>query len=68
MATKKEIKSRGGYREGAGRPKGTTKEPKERVLLPIDVAKWIKNPAAIASVRTLMHKTSYHPHEPILIK
>ena len=33
---------KGGYRPGAGRPKGTTKEPKERVYVPIAFAEWIR--------------------------
>jgi hypothetical protein len=47
----------GGKREGAGRPKGTIKEPKERVSLPVDLAEWFRcNPAAIEITRKMLHK------------
>lgn len=54
--TEKETKGRGGKREGAGRPKGTVKEHKMRIYIPDDIARWIKNPEAIAHVRRLMHR------------
>lgn len=47
----------GGKREGAGRPIGTTKEPKISIRLPIDLAEWfMKNPTAIEMTRKIMHK------------
>lgn len=52
----KKTKGRGGKREGAGRPKGTQKEPTERVSLPIDIAQWIKQPGSIPQVRRLIAK------------
>jgi hypothetical protein len=55
--TEKETKGRGGKRQGAGRPKGTFKEPKERLYLPTDIAEWFKMyPTAYYEVRKLMHK------------
>lgn len=55
--TEKETKGHGGKRAGAGRPHGTTKEPKERISLPVDLAEWFKlNPAAIEITRKMMHK------------
>ena len=52
----KKTKGRGGRREGAGRPKGTIKEPKERVSLPKDIAKWIRRPESIPQLRQLIGK------------
>jgi hypothetical protein len=52
----KKTKGRGGMREGAGRPKGTKKEPTERVSLPVDIAKWIRRPGSIPQVRQLILK------------
>ncbi len=52
----KKTKGRGGLRKGAGRPRGTTKEPTERISLPKDIAQWIKNPDAISKVRALIAK------------
>ena len=53
----KKAKGRGGYRPGSGRPKGTVKELKERVYLPVDIAEWFKYyPAACQDVRRLMHR------------
>jgi hypothetical protein len=42
---------RGGRREGAGRPKGTKKDPTKRVSLPLDVVKWFDRPEAIPQFR-----------------
>jgi hypothetical protein len=36
---------KGGCRPGAGRPKGTTKEPKERMYVPIQFAEWLRKEA-----------------------
>ncbi len=52
----KKTKGHGGKREGAGRPKGSLKEPTKRVSLPIDIATWITQPEAMEQVRKLMHK------------
>jgi hypothetical protein len=55
--TEKETKGRGGKREGAGRPKGSVKEPKERLYLPVDIADWFKDhPSACDEVRKLMRR------------
>lgn len=46
---------RGGYREGAGRKPGSTKEPTRMVRLPIVVADWLKDdPDHVEQVRRLM--------------
>lgn len=50
--TEKATKGKGGARVGSGRPKGTTKEPKIRVYLPVDMAKWVT--AHTELVRQLM--------------
>lgn len=46
------TKGHGGKRLGAGRPKGS-KEEKERVYLPKDIAFWIKQPDTITHIRQL---------------
>ena len=55
----KKTKGRGGKREGAGRPRGTKKEPKQRVYLPKDVAEWIEKPSSIPQVRHLIAKSRH---------
>jgi hypothetical protein len=50
----KETKGRGGYRLGAGRPKGSYKEPKLRVYVPADVAEWLKISSNMKKIRYLM--------------
>ncbi|MEW6667635.1 MAG: hypothetical protein AB1512_20700 [Thermodesulfobacteriota bacterium] len=46
---------RGGYRPGAGRPKGSTKGKTRRISLPEDVAAWLKeDPAHIEKLRAMM--------------
>jgi len=57
----KKTKGRGGKRKGAGRPKGTKKQPKRRAYLPLDIANWFqKHPSeAISSVRQLIAKSRY---------
>lgn len=55
-SVEKKTKGRGGIRKGAGRPKGTKKEPTERVSLPKDIAQWIKHPESITIVRALITK------------
>lgn len=52
-AVEKKTKGRGGKREGAGRPKGTKKEPTKRVSLPLDVVRWFDRPHAIDRFRQL---------------
>lgn len=53
----KKTKGHGGKREGAGRPKGSIKEEKERVNLPKDLAFWFKHdPAAIEITRKMMRR------------
>lgn len=55
--TEKKTKGHGGKREGAGRPKGSMKEIKERVNLPTDLASWFKNdPNAIELTRKTMRR------------
>ncbi|WP_068470604.1 hypothetical protein [Candidatus Protochlamydia phocaeensis] len=56
--TERETKGRGGKREGAGRPKGTTKEHKTRIYIPDDIAEWLKQPGAMEELRKLMRRRS----------
>lgn len=58
-SVEKRTKGRGGKRKGAGRPKGTKKEPKERIYLPTDIATWVnEHPSkAISSIRQLIAKS-----------
>lgn len=51
------TKGHGGKREGAGRPKGSTKEPKIAVYLPENLGKWIKIPANLQQVQNLRLKS-----------
>lgn len=56
----KETKGRGGYREGAGRPKGTkSAEPTTQIRVPRDIAAWLKTPGMINNIRGML--TAYHP-------
>lgn len=55
----KATKGHGGKREGAGRPKGTKKELKQRVYLPVDVAEWVQEPNSISQIRTLIAKSRH---------
>jgi hypothetical protein len=59
LVTEKQTRGRGGKREGAGRLKGTKKEPKKRISLPRDVATWFDKPDAISQFRQLVAK-SHH--------
>ena len=55
--TEKKTKGHGGKRKGAGRPKGSAKEAKLRIGLPVDLANWFKNnPAAIELARKTMSR------------
>lgn len=49
----KKTKGKGGYRPGAGRPKGTTKTPTKQIRVSVDVADWLKDPQNIEVIRTL---------------
>lgn len=50
----KKTKGHGGYRKGAGRPKGTSKEETHRVSLPKHIAVWLMNKNHISLVEKLM--------------
>lgn len=52
----KKTKGHGGYRPGAGRPKGTISEPKQRIYLPVDIVNWIRVPEHLLMVRDLVRK------------
>ena len=55
----KETKGKGGYREGAGRPKGSkSAPPTKQIRVPADIADWLKYPETIMHLRILME--SYH--------
>jgi hypothetical protein len=47
----KQIKGRGGFRPGSGRPKQT---PTKLVRLPVDIAAWIKEPEHLEQIRKMM--------------
>lgn len=59
-----ETKGRGGYREGAGRPKGSKNAaPMRQIRLPDDIATWIKYPGMIENIRTMMKAyPNFLPH------
>ena len=50
------ISNRGGKRQGAGRPVGTTKQHKKQIRLPEDVVNWIQadKEVNIIKIRQLM--------------
>ncbi len=51
------TRGRGGKREGAGRPLGTTKEPTVVVRLPLDIVNWLKaDPSHLEQVRHLSNR------------
>lgn len=52
----KETKGHGGYRAGAGRPKGTEKEAKRRIYVPEDLAEWLKEKSHWPLIRMLQTK------------
>ena len=53
--TERLTSGRGGYRVGAGRPKGTTKVATVQVRLPEDVAHWLKaDKSHIDAIRNIM--------------
>lgn len=62
----KETKGKGGYREGAGRPKGSKSTlPTKQIRVPADIADWLKYPETIMYLRTLME--SYrHINRPVI--
>lgn len=53
--TEKNTKGKGGVRAGAGRPKGSIKEPTKQIRVPLDIADWIKQPETITCIRHLMN-------------
>jgi len=55
----RKTKGRGGKRKGAGRPKGTKKEPKIRVSLPRDIAQWFERPQAVPHFRQMIAKARH---------
>lgn len=52
----KKTTGRGGKRKGAGRPKGTKKEPTKRISLPKDIVRYFEKPESITMVRQLIAK------------
>lgn len=56
----KETKGKGGFREGAGRPKGSKSAlPTKQIRVPSDVADWLKIPDTLVHLRGLME--SFRP-------
>lgn len=54
----RKTKGKGGAREGAGRPKGTLKEPTKQIRVPVDIAEWIKTPGMIFHIREMLKASS----------
>lgn len=50
----KATKGRGGYRAGAGRPKGSHGEPTIQIRVPADIARWLKQPGIVPSIRQML--------------
>lgn len=56
----KETKGRGGYRKGAGRPKGSKSAlPTKQIRVPADIAEWLKYPETITHLRFLMESYNH---------
>lgn len=56
----KETKGKGGYREGAGRPKGAkSAPPTTQIRVPADIAEWLKRPETVPHLRMLMESYSH---------
>jgi len=55
----KKTKGYGGARKGAGRPRGSIKEPTIQVRLPTDIAKWLKYPGMIPHVRSIIQASKH---------
>lgn len=54
----KKTQGRGGARLGAGRPKGSIKEPTKQIRLPADIADWLRMPGVIDHFRFIMETYS----------
>lgn len=50
----KKTKGKGGARSGAGRPKGSIKEPTIRRRYPEDIVRWLDQPGTIENIRQIM--------------
>ncbi len=48
------TRGKGGYRVGAGRPKGSIVEEKRRIYLPVDLADWLSEYSHLEMVRQIM--------------
>jgi len=56
--SEKQTSGHGGKRAGAGRPKGSVTEEKERISLPKDITEWFRaNPQAIEMIRKTIRQT-----------
>jgi len=57
IVNEKKTKGKGGIRVGAGRPKGSTKEPTKQSRIPADIATFMKeHPQAYGEIRKLMRR------------
>lgn len=56
----KKTKGKGGARPGAGRPKGSTKEPTKQIRVPIDIAAWLDHPGIYEHIRQLIKAYPAH--------
>lgn len=50
----KKTKGKGGYRPGAGRPKGSIGEPKRQIRVPNDIADWLNIPGVISNIQQML--------------
>lgn len=59
----RETKGKGGYQEGAGRPKGSKSAvPTKQIRVPLDIAEWLKSPETIIHLRILMESYNRVKH------
>lgn len=45
---------KGGARPGAGRPKGSIKEPTKQIRVPLDIAAWLNHPGIVEHIRQMI--------------
>lgn len=50
----KNTLGKGGARPGAGRPKGSVKEPTKQIRVPLDIAAWLNAPGMIENIRKML--------------
>lgn len=61
LVNESETQGKGGYREGAGRPKGSKSAlPTKQIRVPLDIAEWLKHPGIIENIRQMIRAYPIH--------